>query len=134
MGQSAWRPSSVRKTEHDIDHMTSSRAPGCRSPSSTSGRTAPGQEACMARERWRVNLDRRSSVLLRDRAASGTYGSPQVLRDLREAGWRVSENTVAARMAQLGLAGRARKELRSLTRQGQRAAAPVCSGERSPPP
>jgi hypothetical protein len=42
-----------------------------------------------------------------------TYGSPRVTRDLREAGWRVSENTVAAIMAEHGWAGRERPKRRS---------------------
>jgi transposase InsO family protein len=53
-------------------------------------------------------------------ASGGTYGSPRITRDLREAGWTVSENTVAARMAELGLAGRPPKRRRSLTRQRKR--------------
>jgi putative transposase len=56
-------------------------------------------------------------------ASGGTYGSPRITRDLREAGWTISENTVAARMAELGLAGRPPKRRRSLTRAGRRPAA-----------
>jgi transposase InsO family protein len=52
--------------------------------------------------------------------SGGTYGSPRITRDLREAGWTISENTVAARRAELGLAGRPPKRRRSLTRQGKR--------------
>lgn len=48
-----------------------------------------------------------------------TYGSPRVTRDLQDAGWRVSENTVAAIMAEHGWAGRERPKRRSLTRQGK---------------
>jgi putative transposase len=53
-------------------------------------------------------------------ASGGTYGSPRITDDLREAGWTISQNTVAARMAGLGLAGRPAKRRRSLTRQGRR--------------
>ena len=38
--------------------------------------------------------------------AHGTYGSPRITGDLREAGWKVSENTVAALMREQGLAAR----------------------------
>ncbi|MEU5307052.1 IS3 family transposase [Streptomyces noursei] len=57
-------------------------------------------------------------------ASGGTYGSPRVHVELRERGWRVSKNTVATLMAELGLAGRVRKRRRSLTRQGKRPVAP----------
>jgi putative transposase len=50
--------------------------------------------------------------------------SPRVTHDLRAAGWRVGENTVARLMAEFGLGGRKPKRRRSLTRQGKRAAAP----------
>jgi putative transposase len=52
-------------------------------------------------------------------AHRGTYGSPRITADLREAGWKVSENTVAAVMRELGLAARRRKKRRSTTRPGQ---------------
>jgi putative transposase len=49
----------------------------------------------------------------------GTYGSPRIAAELREAGWRVGENTVAALMHQLGLAARRRKRRKQTTRQGR---------------
>jgi transposase InsO family protein len=49
----------------------------------------------------------------------GTYGSPRITADLREAGWTVSVNTVAAVMRELGLAARPKKKRRSATRPGK---------------
>src|SRR5262245_645033 len=57
-------------------------------------------------------------------ASGGTYGSPRVTLDLWAAGYRVSENTVAKLMAELGLAGRKPKRRRSLTKAGKRSVAP----------
>lgn len=71
-----------------------------------------------ARDLRREQLDEQIRRLFT--ASGGTYGSPRITDDLHEAGWRVSQNTVAARMVELGLAGRAPKRRRSLTRQGRR--------------
>jgi putative transposase len=46
----------------------------------------------------------------------GRYGSPRIWLDLREMGWRVSVNTVAALMAEQHLAARRGRRRRSLTR------------------
>lgn len=55
----------------------------------------------------------------------GTYGSPRVHKDLVEAGWEVSVNTVAASMARQGLVGRSpKRKRRSLTRP-DKAADPI---------
>jgi putative transposase len=52
-------------------------------------------------------------------AHRGTYGSPRITADLREAGWTVGENTVAAVMRELGLAARPKKKRKSATRPGK---------------
>ena len=49
----------------------------------------------------------------------GTYGAPRITADLREAGWRVSQNTVAALLAEQGLAARRKKRRRAATRPGK---------------
>jgi transposase InsO family protein len=49
----------------------------------------------------------------------GRYGSPRITADLHEAGWRVSENTVAAIMREQHLVGRPTRRRRGLTRPGR---------------
>jgi putative transposase len=49
----------------------------------------------------------------------GKYGSPRIADDLRDEGWRVSENTVAGLMAEMGLAARRKKKRRATTRPGR---------------
>jgi transposase InsO family protein len=50
---------------------------------------------------------------------AGKYGSPRITADLRDAGWRVSENTVAGVMRELGLAARRKKRRKGTTRPGK---------------
>ncbi|MFF3879077.1 IS3 family transposase [Streptomyces sp. NPDC001978] len=56
--------------------------------------------------------------------SGGTYGSPKIWILLVRQGWRVSVNTVAKLMAELGLAGRKIRRRQGLTRPGKRAAFP----------
>lgn len=68
--------------------------------------------------------------------SGGTYGSPRIGDELRDQGWQVSDNTIAALMAELGLVARAKRRRRGLTRPGKRPAPPrrTGSGGRSPRP
>jgi len=52
-------------------------------------------------------------------AHGGKYGSPRITADLRDAGWRVSENTVAALMREQHLAARRKKKRKGTTRPGK---------------
>ncbi|WP_433017800.1 IS3 family transposase [Kribbella sp. CA-294648] len=52
-------------------------------------------------------------------AHQGKYGSPRITDDLREAGWRVSEKTVAEIMREQHLVARRKKRRRATTRPGK---------------
>ncbi|MDE3206364.1 MAG: IS3 family transposase [Acidobacteriota bacterium] len=54
-------------------------------------------------ETRRADLD--AKIISFHKASGGTYGSPRITTDLHEAGEQVSHNTVAARMADLGVVG-----------------------------
>ena len=49
----------------------------------------------------------------------GKYGSPRITAGLKDAGWRVSENTVAALLREQHLAARGKKRRRATTRPGK---------------
>ena len=49
----------------------------------------------------------------------GKRGSPMITADLQDAGWRVSENTVAKLMAEQDLAARPKRRRKSTTRPGR---------------
>jgi hypothetical protein len=50
-------------------------------------------------------------------AAEGKHGSPRLVWDLRDAGWTVSQKTVAASMRRQGLVARVIRRRRNTTRQ-----------------
>jgi putative transposase len=49
----------------------------------------------------------------------GKRGSPMIAADLQDLGWRVSKNTVAVLMAEMGLAARRKKRRKGATRPGK---------------
>jgi putative transposase len=55
------------------------------------------------------------------KASHGLHGSPRIHADLRAAGWRVSEKSVAKSMARQGLVARTKKRRKNLTRPDKRA-------------
>jgi transposase InsO family protein len=66
----------------------------------------------------------------------GSYGSPRITADLRDLGWAVSKNTVAALMAEQGLVARRKRRRRSLTRadRSARKAPDALGRDFAPPP
>ncbi|MBM0228261.1 IS3 family transposase, partial [Micromonospora sp. ATA51] len=109
---------SAQRTEHAVPHAVTCRALGL----SESWFYKWRDRQPTARQTRRDALD--EAIRVSFDASGGTYGSPRVAQDLHADGWQVSVNTVAARMAALGLAGRTPRRRRSLTRQGKRPVAP----------
>lgn len=66
-------------------------------------------------EKRRTKVD--AAVAAAFRAARGLHGSPRLYLDLREAGWVISEKTVADSMRRQGLVARIIKRRNGLTRQ-----------------
>ncbi len=75
------------------------------------GGTLPPRAA--RRQRLRAEVARLFAV------HGGKYGSPRIAADLRDAGWRVSENTVAQLMRELGLVARRKRKRKATTRPGK---------------
>ncbi len=63
---------------------------------------AQGREPLVSEQRRNKRDDQ---IVASHKGSKGTYGSPRVTSDLHDAGDAVSENTVAARMRALGIAG-----------------------------
>ncbi|MCP9972466.1 IS3 family transposase [Actinomadura madurae] len=86
------------RTEHGIPHAIACRALQV----SQSWFYTHINRTPTSREQRRARLEEEIRRLFT--ASGGTYGSPRICDELREAGWKVSVNTVAARMAEFGLA------------------------------
>src|SRR3954452_23384394 len=70
-------------------------------------------------EQRRAQVDAAVATAFTD--AKGLHGSPRLVDDLREAGWTVSEKTVADSMRRQGLVARVIKRRNGLTRQDKTA-------------
>jgi putative transposase len=110
---------SDQRTEHGIPHTVSCRALGVSEAWYYKWRNRSANPT--NREVRRAALTERIKHFFD--ASGGTYGSPRVTLDLWAEGWKVSVNTVAEIMSELGLYGREPRKRRSLTRQGKRPAA-----------
>jgi putative transposase len=88
-------------------------------------------EGVRAQENLRLDQAIAEVFVARRRA----YGSPRVVRELRQQGWGCGENRVARRMRQLGLAARVRRRFVPRTTQSDptRAVAPNRLRELPPP-
>jgi transposase InsO family protein len=103
----------AQRETHRIPHTVACRALGVsRSRFYKWKHATPGPRATR-RQRLKAEVRRLFEV------HGGKYGSPRITADLRDDGWRVSENTVAALMREQGLAARRKKKRRSTTRPGR---------------
>jgi putative transposase len=103
----------AQRDDHQIPHAVACRALGVSQSWSCRWKDArPGPQA-QRREKLKAEVGRLFAL------HGGRYGSPRITADLREAGWRVSENTVAGLMRELGLASRRKKRRKAATRPGR---------------
>ncbi|WP_220454049.1 IS3 family transposase [Nocardioides immobilis] len=102
----------AQRAEHGVPHATACRALSV-SPAWFYKRHGDPSPQHARREQLKVEIAR---LFAKHR---GRYGSPRITADLRDEGWRVSENTVAALMRELGLAARRKRRRKQTTRQGR---------------
>ena len=103
----------AQRAQHRIPHVVSCRALGVSQSWFYKWKDrAPGPRA-ERRDRLKAEVGRLFAL------HDGKYGAPRLTADLRDAGWRVSQNTVAALMRELGLAARSKKKRKSTTRPGK---------------
>jgi putative transposase len=104
-----------QKTVHPVPHRLACRVLGVSESRFYKWRDKP---TTAAREVRRGQLTDAIRQIFEN--SGGNYGSPKVWLLLVRAGWRVSVNTVACLMAELGLAGREIRRRGGLTRPGER--------------
>jgi putative transposase len=103
----------AQREDHRIPHAVSCRA--LRVSRSWFYKWASGRPGPRAERRDRLKAE----VARLFAEHEGKYGSPRITADLRDGGWRVSENTVAGLMREQGLAARRNRRRRSTTRPGR---------------
>jgi putative transposase len=102
-----------QRGDHGIPHAVSCRALGVSQSWFYKWKHGELPPRAVRRERLKAETAR----LFRQR--EGKEGSPRITAALRDAGWRVSENTVAGLMREQGLAARSRRRRKGTTRPGR---------------
>jgi putative transposase len=103
----------AQRAEFKVPHATSCRALSVSQAWFYKWQHGDPSPAHARREQLRTDIRR---LFAKHR---GRYGSPRITADLRDEGWRVSENTVAQLMRELGLAARRKRRRKQTTRQGR---------------
>jgi putative transposase len=103
----------AQRADHGIPHAVSCRALGVSEGWFCKWKDGDRSPRRARRERLKAGIARLFA------GHKGRRGSPVITADLRDLGWRVSKNTVAALMAEMGLAARPKKKRRGTTRPGK---------------
>ena len=103
----------AQRAEHGIPHATACRALGVSAAWFYKWRDGDASRRRARREQLVVEIRRLFAT------HRGRYGSPRITADLREAGWRVSKNTVAKIMREQDLVARRRRRGKNTTRPGR---------------
>jgi putative transposase len=109
----------AQRTEHGVPHVISCRALGVSPSWFYKWRDRPPTP----RQQRRADLD--AAVKRSFDASEGRYGSPRVLADLVDDGWRVSKKTVEASMIRQGLVARPTRTRRGWLTRPDKAAPPA---------
>jgi putative transposase len=103
----------AQRADHGIPYAVSCRALGVSEGWFYKWKDGDRSPRRARRERLKAEIRRLFA------AHKGKRGSPMIAADLRDLGWRVSKNTVAALMAEMGLAARPGKRRKGTTRPGK---------------
>jgi putative transposase len=101
-----------QRESHGIPHAVSCRALGVSQAWFYKWKDGDRSPRRARRERLKAEIRRLFA------GHKGKRGSPMITADLHDLGWRVSKNTVAALMAEMGLAARPKKRRKGTTRPG----------------
>jgi putative transposase len=102
-----------QRESHGVPHAVSCRALGVSQSWFYKWKDGDRSPRRARRERLKAEVRRLFE------AHKGKRGSPMIAADLRDAGWKVSKNTVAALMAGMGLAARPKRRRKGTTRPGK---------------
>jgi putative transposase len=103
----------AQRDEHQIPHAVACRALGVSRSWLYKWKGGSLPPRAQRRERLAAEVKRLFDL------HGGKYGSPRITADLRDAGWRVSENTVAGLMREQRLAARQKRKRKATTRPGK---------------
>ena len=103
----------AQRADHGIPHAVSCRALGVSEGWFYKWKDGDRSPRRARRERLKAEVRRLFEQ------HKGKRGSPMIAADLHDLGWRVSKNTVAAVMAEMGLAARPKKGRKGTTRPGK---------------